>query len=66
MPHLAALAAPRRLTVVDGVTAQGRKLQERYLKEAFAFTAGIFKLSKAEGNLAIIEGIRIEDLAARL
>jgi dienelactone hydrolase len=66
VPHLAALAAPRRLTVVDGLTAQGRKLQERYLKEAFAFTAGIFKLAKAEANLAVIEGIRTEDLAARL
>jgi pimeloyl-ACP methyl ester carboxylesterase len=66
MPQLAALVAPRRLLLVDGVTPQGKKLTEQYLREAYAFTRDIYKLYKADAKLTVTEGGRIEDIAAGL
>ncbi|TMQ33083.1 MAG: hypothetical protein E6K70_15075 [Planctomycetota bacterium] len=64
IPQLAALSAPRRLILADGTTAQGKKLTEKYLKEAFAFTRDMYKLYKAGNKLTLTEGTRVEDLVA--
>jgi dienelactone hydrolase len=64
IPQLAALIAPRRLVIADGVTSQARKLSEKYLREAFSFTVERFKLYKAETRLTLSEGLRVEDIAA--
>jgi pimeloyl-ACP methyl ester carboxylesterase len=55
VPQLAALAAPRRLILAEGVSPQGKKLEEKQLKDAFAFTSSIYKLHKAETKLTITD-----------
>jgi dienelactone hydrolase len=66
IPQLAALAAPRRLIVGDGVTPQGRKLAHEALNEAFAFTRGIYHLYKMEGKLTVETGVAEKELAEGL
>ena len=66
IPQLAALIAPRRLVIADGVTSQARKLSEKYLRDAFSFTVDRFKLYKAETRLTLSEGLRVEDIVATL
>ena len=53
VPHLAALAAPRRLLVAGGVTPEGRKRTGGQLREAFAFTRKVYGLAKAERRLTV-------------
>jgi dienelactone hydrolase len=62
----AALLAPRSLALVDGITTQGRKLTERYLREAYAFTSAIYKLHGAEDRLTLAEGLPVDELVAKL
>jgi dienelactone hydrolase len=66
IPHLAALAAPRRLIVSGGVTPQGKKLAEKEMLKAFAFTRGIYKLHKAEAKLHISGEVKAEEVAKTL
>jgi dienelactone hydrolase len=66
MPHLAALAAPRRLLIASGVSSQGKPLTEKLLKEAYAFTASVYKLHKVEAKLIIAEALKPEELASGL
>ena len=47
VPQLAALAAPRRLVISGGVTPQGKKLNEKDIKEAYRFTREVYDLYKA-------------------
>jgi dienelactone hydrolase len=64
LPQLAALAAPHRLVLAEGVTPQGKKLAEKDLKEAFAFTSHVYRLFKAQDQLKIMEKAKGEELAA--
>jgi dienelactone hydrolase len=66
IPLLAAVVAPRRLVLADGLTVGGKKLTEKYLKEAFGFTADMYRLSKATDRLTVAEGLRLEELVAGL
>jgi cephalosporin-C deacetylase-like acetyl esterase len=66
VPQLAALAAPRRLVVAGGVSSQGKPLAEKALKEAYAFTASVYKLHKAEAKLTLAASLKPEELAAAL
>jgi dienelactone hydrolase len=66
VPHLAALAAPRRLVVMGGTTPQGGKRTDKQLEEAFAFTRAVYKLHKADDKLTVAENLRPEDLASAL
>jgi dienelactone hydrolase len=53
IPHLAALAAPRRLVVAGGVTSEGKKLDDAGLTKALAFTRKVYGLMKAEKMLQV-------------
>jgi len=66
VPHLAALAAPRRLIVAAGVSPAGKALGEKALKEAYAFTASVYKLHKADAKLTVAETLKPEELASGL
>jgi dienelactone hydrolase len=66
VPHLAALLAPRPLAVVGGVTPQGKKVPQKRLAEAYAFTEGIYRHFKQEGRIAVREEMAAADLAAFL
>jgi dienelactone hydrolase len=64
--HLAATCAPRRLLVSGGTTPQGAKVKEKELQDAYAFTAGVYKLHKKADRLTVAETIAANDLAAAL
>src|SRR5205823_15001505 len=62
VPQLTALCAPRRLVLADGVTPQGQKRTTRQLHDAFAFTAAVYKLYRADRALTVTEGTPMDDL----
>ncbi len=66
VPHLAAMFAPRRLIVSNGLSPQGRRLKESAVQEAYAFTGGVYKLHKAGDKLTVREDVPPDDLAAGL
>ena len=66
IPHLAALSAPRRLIVAGGVSAQGKKLTDKQLKDAFVFTTRIYKLHKEEAKWMVAAEMSVKDMAAGL
>lgn len=55
IPHLAGLVAPRRLIIAGGTMLNGKKLNEKELQEAFAFTTKVYKAMKAPEKLTITE-----------
>jgi dienelactone hydrolase len=56
VPHLAALAAPRKLLIAGGASAGGKKLEEKALQAVFAFTRKVYRLAKAEERLTVRAG----------
>ncbi len=66
VPHLAALVAPRRLVVVGGVSPSGGKRTGQQVQQAYGFTAGVYKLLKAEPALTVGGDMLPDDLAAAL
>jgi dienelactone hydrolase len=51
VPHLAALAAPRRLLIAEARTSQNRALNEQELRDAFAFTRQVYRAMGRENAL---------------
>jgi hypothetical protein len=66
VPHLAALLAPRRLTVAGGLSSEGKALEQKPLEQAFAFTHKVYGLLKADTALLIQAQMKPEEIAARL
>jgi pimeloyl-ACP methyl ester carboxylesterase len=66
LPQLAAMIAPRRLILADGVAPEGRKLIERHLREAYAFTLDVYRSLRAEPRLTIAEGVSMRELVLSL
>jgi dienelactone hydrolase len=64
VPHLAALAAPGRVTVVDARDAAGDLLAEADVRKQFAFTRGVFQAYRAPEKLALLKGVRLDSLVA--
>jgi hypothetical protein len=66
VPQLAALVAPRRLIVAEGVTPQGQKLSQKDLREAFAFTQGVYQLYKMGAKLTVEADAPVAEVSASL
>jgi dienelactone hydrolase len=66
VPHLAAVAAPRRLVVAGGTAADGRKLTATQLDEAFAFARAMYRLAKAQDQLAVRAEVPVGELVDRM
>jgi pimeloyl-ACP methyl ester carboxylesterase len=64
--HLAALSAPRQVLIAEALSAQGKPLPEKPLREAFAFARSIFRLYKMENRLTLQETLRLKEAAASL
>ncbi len=62
IPHLAGLAAPRRLIIADGVAPNGKRLNDKELKEAYSFTTGVYKATKSAERFTIGVGLKWADL----
>jgi dienelactone hydrolase len=63
VPHLAALAGPRRLLIADGTTALGKKLSGEALETALAFPRAMYGLLGAKERLRLRVGASPEDHA---
>ena len=48
IPHIAALTAPRRLFVIDGISPVGGKVRNIDLEETFAFTRRVYSVMQAK------------------
>lgn len=66
MPHLAALSAPRRLVVAEGVGAEGKPVAGKELREAFTYPRHIYRILKAERDLVLQEAVRPRDFLREL
>jgi pimeloyl-ACP methyl ester carboxylesterase len=66
IPLLAALVAPRRLVIAEGLGAEGKPLDDKPLAEAFAVTRAIYRLHKSDARLTLAARLRPADIAARL
>lgn len=66
VPQLTALTAPRPLALVGGVTPQGKKLTDKQLQEAFAFTRQVYTWEKAARRLLLAEEAKAAEVAERL
>jgi hypothetical protein len=66
VPHLAALAAPRSVQIVGGVSPEGKTLPEKELLAAFGFTTSVYKAARAEKKLAIAVSRKVEDIVGGL
>jgi cephalosporin-C deacetylase-like acetyl esterase len=61
IPHLAALNAPHKLVIAEGVTPQGAKMTAKEMATAFGYTRSIYKLYKVEAKLKIGSQVRADD-----
>ncbi|MCI0459347.1 MAG: hypothetical protein L0Z62_20550, partial [Gemmataceae bacterium] len=66
IPHLAALSAPRRLVIAEGLSPQGKPLPLKALQEAYALPRSIYRLLRAEKQLTLAETVRAADVVAAL
>jgi hypothetical protein len=66
IPQLAALAAPRRLLLAGAVSPQGKKLDEKEMREAFGFTSEVYRLVKAEERLSVRDQAPMDEVAKLL
>jgi dienelactone hydrolase len=64
--HLAAMAAPRKMIIAGGRSPQGKKLNDKELKDAFAYASGTYKLLAAENKLSIKPELKPEEIAESL
>jgi dienelactone hydrolase len=66
VPHLAAMAAPRRLIIADPRASNASALSERELPEAFRFTRAVYQAHKASERLTLRTTMRWDEIAAAL
>jgi dienelactone hydrolase len=66
VPQLAALAAPRRLVIADGVTPLGSRVSGDAMRQAFAFTEATYRAARSADRLTLVTSARWEDIAAGL
>ena len=56
--HFAGLVAPKPMTIIDGFSANGRKLSEKELQEAYAFTKGVYQATKSSEKLTLAVDVK--------
>jgi pimeloyl-ACP methyl ester carboxylesterase len=66
LPHLAAMAAPRRLIVANATDLYGKTLIERAAREAFAFPLKVYAANRAGERITVASDVRPDDVAGRL
>jgi dienelactone hydrolase len=66
LPHLAALFAPRKLTLAGGVSPEGKKLDDKELTAAFAFTRKVYAQMKEEKALEVRAEMKSSEVVERL
>jgi dienelactone hydrolase len=64
VPHLAALSAPRRLVVAEGVSPQGEKLTGKDLQAAYRFTQEVYRACRVADRCTVADQARPDEIAA--
>ena len=64
--HLAALVAPRKLAIAEAMSADGKPLANKALRDAYASTRSIYQLHKMENRLLLADAARVKDLVQHL
>jgi hypothetical protein len=55
IPHLAALASPRRLVISGAVESDGTPIAKDQLPQRFQWTKQVYKVDKAVGEFKVLE-----------
>ena len=66
IPHIAALAAPRRLLIAESRTAQNGAMNEKEQRDAFAFARHIYRVLGRENALTLPPAFQAKDALAAL
>jgi dienelactone hydrolase len=66
IPHLAALAAPRRLLIAEGRTSQNRALSEKELRDAYAYPRNVYRVLQRENSLTLLPTFQAKEAVAGL
>jgi len=66
VPHLAAFSAPQRVVIAEATGADGKPLEAKRLREAFAFTRNVYRIHKMENRLTLLANGRAKEFLAGL
>ncbi len=66
VPHLAALAAPRRLLIAEARAPQNRALTDKELRDAYAFPRNVYRVLQRENALTLLPTFQAKDAVAAL
>jgi pimeloyl-ACP methyl ester carboxylesterase len=66
VPHLAAMVAPRRLVVVEGVQQEKKRIPDAKFRAAMAFPQGVYKACNAVDRFALLSDVAMDDIVAKL
>jgi dienelactone hydrolase len=62
IPHLASMAAPRRLIIADARDADNKPLRDRDVPEAFRFTRSVYQAHQAANRLTLRPAMRWDEI----
>jgi pimeloyl-ACP methyl ester carboxylesterase len=62
IPHLASMAAPRRLVIADPRAADNKSLRDREAPEAFRFTRAVYQAHQAGDKLTLRTAMRWDEI----
>jgi hypothetical protein len=66
VPHLAALNAPRRLLMVDGLKSQGNRMNEPQMRSAMSFPLAVYQACQATDRFTLMADVLPDDVAGKL
>ncbi|NQV25191.1 MAG: acetylxylan esterase [Rhodopirellula sp.] len=66
VPHIAALIAPRKVTIIGGVNGAGISLNDSDLRKQFAPAGHVFKVSGSADHLAVFPNLDHDDIVRKL
>src|SRR5579864_3528363 len=66
VPHLAAMVAPRRLVIVDGVRQEKKRIPDVQFRTAMAFPQAVYKAANAADRFALLSDVTMDDVATKL
>jgi dienelactone hydrolase len=66
VPHLAALAAPRRLILAEATSPQGQRLTADQLTESFSYTRSVYELVMQSKRLTVADKFDPAEVASTL
>ncbi|MGZ0168746.1 MAG: alpha/beta hydrolase family protein [Planctomycetales bacterium] len=66
IPHIAALVAPRKVTIIGGVDGAGASLSDAVLEKRFGPAAHVYELSESENYFTVFPKLSEKDIVRKL